>query len=221
MKKLLIFVCALAVTSSVLAADLTRLDSTPGGSKVRVEGTSTIHNWQLEGKVVGGYAEVGSGFPLKPGAEATPGKVDAKISVFIPVRQLKSVEKNGEPYSASMDDVVYKHLKEAEHKRITYNLTSLTLKAAPKATDAPYEFDAEGELAVAGVTNKIKMPVTVTVIAENRVKFAGSLVTKMSDFKIDPPSPSLALGLIKTGDEIKLLFEWVAVRKAPAASTPP
>lgn len=200
------------------AADTTRLDSTPGASKVRIEGTSTIHDWQCESTVIGGYAEVGENFPLKPGAEVKAGKVEAKVSVFIPVRQLKSVEKDGKPYSASMDTRMYEAMKETDHKRITYTLTELTLKEAPKTPDAPYLFDAKGELCVSGVTNKVSMPVMVTVLAENKVKFAGSITVKMTDFKIDPPSPSLAMGLIKTGDEVKLFFEWVAAKKAAPAA---
>jgi hypothetical protein len=136
--------------------------------------------------------------------------------VFIPVRQLKSLEKDGTPYSTSMDNVMYDAMREADNKRITYTLSTLTLKEAPKTAAAPYQFEAVGELCVAGVTNKITMPVMVTVVEENKVKFAGSVTVKMTDFKIKPPSPSLALGLIKTGDEIKLFFEWIAVRKAAA-----
>ena len=42
----------------------------------------------------------------------------------------------------------------------------------------------------------------------------------MTDFKIDPPAPKIALGLIKTGDDVKLIFEWMlAPRKAPAAAS--
>ena len=41
----------------------------------------------------------------------------------------------------------------------------------------------------------------------------------MTSYKVDPPAPKLALGLIKTGDDVKLVFEWVlAQRKAPAAA---
>jgi hypothetical protein len=31
----------------------------------------------------------------------------------------------------------------------------------------------------------------------------------MTSFQIDPPAPSIALGLIKTGDDVSLRFEWV------------
>jgi hypothetical protein len=36
---------------------------------------------------------------------------------------------------------------------------------------------------------------------------------KMTDFGIQPPSPAVALGLIKTADEVTINFEWKTVRK--------
>jgi len=215
-KKLLLITAGLLTAAALQAADVIQLRSTPKGNKIRIEGTSTIHDWQVESSIIGGTAEVGPEFPLKPGAEVKPGPVAAKVNVFIPVRQLKSLEKDGSPYSTSMDTRMYDAMHEADNKRITYTLKSLTLKTPPKSAEEPYQFEAVGDLCVSGVTNSITMPVVVTVLEENKVKFAGATTVKMTDFKIEPPSPSLALGLIKTGDEVKLFFEWTAVRKTGA-----
>lgn len=222
LKTLIVAVNLLAVAALPLtAADVVRLDTTPTGNKIRMEGTSTIHDWQCEGTIIAGHVEVGSGIPLKPGAEAKPGKVDAKASVFIPVRSLKSIKKDGKPYDTSMDNRMYEALNEANHKRISFTLTGLTLKEAPKAPEAGWTAEAVGELTVAGVTNKITMPVTVTPIGENKVKFAGSTTVKMTDFKVTPPALTV-LGLgIKTGDEVKLFFEWVAAKRATSAANAP
>jgi hypothetical protein len=222
LKSLLVAVNLLALGALPLAAaDMVRLDTTPAGNKIRIEGDSNIHAWQCEGRLIGGFAELGSGFPLKLGAEAKPGKVDAKVSIFIPVNSLKSLEKDGKPYSSAMDKRMYEALSEATHKRITYTLTELTLKEAPKSPDAGWSAEAVGELTVAGVTNKVTMPVVVTVLAENKVKFAGSTTVKMTDFKVVPPALTV-LGMgIKTEDEVKLFFEWTAAKRAtPAAAAP-
>ena len=69
---------------------------------VRIEGTSTIHNGQVEGHLIGGRAELGEGFPTRPGVKALPGVVYAKVSVFLPVRSLKRVEKSGRACSDAM-----------------------------------------------------------------------------------------------------------------------
>src|SRR5512146_2065491 len=112
-----------------------------------------IHTtWRVAGDIIGGKLAVGSGFPTEPGQAATPGKVDAKADVFIPVNSLKSIEPDGSHYSDAMDNVMYEHLKADQYKRIEFHLTELTLKEAAKAKDAPYLFDANGELVLAGVT---------------------------------------------------------------------
>ncbi len=205
-------VCALLATP-LFAADATRFDSQPG-SKVRIEGTSSVHDWQVEGKLIGGFLEAGAGFPVEPGQAVSPGKVEAKADAFIPVRSLKSIEKDGRPYSDSMDDIMHGKLLQAENPRILYHLDDLTVKESPKSPDAPYVFDAKGDLVVAGITNRISMPVSVTPLGNKRLKIAGNTTVKMTDFGIKPPAPALGLGLIKTGEEVKLSFEWMVGQKA-------
>jgi hypothetical protein len=208
----------LAMVSLPAAGQTTTL-AARSGSKMRIEGTSNIHDWQVESPFIGGMLEVGANFPLDPGQAVTPGKVEAKGDVFIQVRSLKSVEKDGKAYSDKMDEVMWEHMRETENKRIVYHLTELTLKEAAKAKDAPYVFEAKGDLAVAGVTNQITMTVNVLPLSDKKLKITGSTNLKMTAYKIEPPAPKIALGMIKTGDDVKLIFEWMlAQRKAPAAA---
>jgi hypothetical protein len=205
---------------SVQAADEGTRFYARSGSKMRLEGTSNIHDWQVESSLIGGYLEVGPGFPVEPGQAATPGKVEAKAEPFIMVRSLKSLEKDGKPYSDRMDEVMYEHLKAQDDPKakITYHLTDLTLKEPAKSKDAPYVFEAKGDLAIAGVTNKVTMPVSILPLGDKKLKITGSTSVKMSDYKIEPPAPKIALGMIKTGDEVKLSFDWmVGQRTAPPA----
>src|SRR5437660_1315750 len=85
----------LAVGFSVSAAELARYNAKPGALKMRIEGTSNIHDWQVEGSIIGGYLEVAPEFPVQPGQAATPGKIEAKAEAYIPVRSLFSIEKDG------------------------------------------------------------------------------------------------------------------------------
>ena len=210
---------SLLATASFPAAGQMITLAARSGSKMRIEGTSNIHDWQVESPIIGGMMEVGPNFPLEPGQAATPGKVEAKAEVFIQVRMLKSIEKDGKPYMDSMDAVMWEHMRETENKKIVYRLSELTLKEAAKAKDAPYLFEAKGDLAVAGVTNKITMTVSVLPLGEKKLKITGTTSLKMTDFKIEPPSPKLAMGLIKTGDDVKLIFEWrLSPPKTPAAA---
>jgi hypothetical protein len=188
------------------------------GSKMRIEGTSNIHDWQVESPLIGGFIEAGAHFPTEAGQSVTPGKVEAKGQAFIQVRSLASIEKDGRPYSTSMDDIMHEKLRMVENPKIQYRLTELVLKEMPKTNDAPYLFDSKGELVVAGVTNTVSMPIYVTPLPGHKLKVSGTVTVKMTDFKIEPPAPKLALGLIKTGDEVKLFFEWLLaerVQKTP------
>jgi polyisoprenoid-binding protein YceI len=183
-----------------------RYGAEPAGSRVKVEGSSTVHDWSVESRLIGGYVEFDPAFDLdKP----QPGKVNARVAVIIPVRQLKSDK-------TAMDNVMYDAMKEKEYRRIDYRLSELTLKEAPKSPDAPFVFDTKGELVVAGATNKIEMPVTMTRVAKDKLKFTGSTSVKMTSFGIQPPAPKIALGLISTSDDVKLTFEWLTARKEPA-----
>jgi len=182
------------------------------GSKVRIEGTSNVHDWQVEGKIIIGNLDVGANFPLDP-AKATPGKVDAAAAVSVPVRSMKSVKKDGTPYDAQMDKIMYEKLLEATHKAIKFTLAELSLKQAPKAASEPFVFEAKGDLTVAGQTKSLTFPVQMTVLPEDKLKFSGTAATKMTEFGIQPPEP-LGMG-IKTGDDVKLIFDWVVGRKKP------
>jgi polyisoprenoid-binding protein YceI len=186
---------------------------------MRIEGTSNIHDWQVESTLILGSLEAGPNFPVEPGQTVAPGKVDAKAEASVTVRSLKSLEKDGKPYSDKMDEVMYEKMKMAEYPKIVYRLTELTLKEPAKSKDAPYVFEAKGDLAVGGVTNSITMPVNVVPLGEKKLKISGTTTVKMTDFKIDPPAPKIALGMIKTGDEVKIIFDWmVAQRPATAAA---
>ena len=201
---------------SVQAAEMTKY-SARSGSKMRIEGTSTIHDWQVEGTLIAGSLEVGPNFPSEPGQAVTPGKVDANGDLYVMVRSLKSIEKDGKPYSDRMDEVMYEHLKVKENPKIFFHLNELTLKEPAKSKDSPYVYEAKGQVAVAGVTNAVTFPVSVLPLGEKKLKISGKTNLKMTDFKVEPPNP-LGLG-IKTGDDVKIIFDWmVAQRNPPAAA---
>ena len=182
------------------AENWVRYDALPGGSKAKLDGTSTAHDWTVESRLIAGYVEFESGFNLE---QPAPGKVNARCVVSIPARQLKSD-------STRMDTVMYEHIKQKDHPRIEYRLTEMTLKEAPKSADAPVVFDSSGELTVAGVTNKIQMPVSMTRVGKDKLKFTGSTAVKMTSFGIQPPT---LVGILSTVDDVKISFEWLAGKK--------
>ncbi len=207
-------------TNAPANAAMRRFVARPG-SNIRIDGTANmIHTrWEVESSLIGGYVEVGSGFPTEPGQTVLPGKFPAHAEAFVIARSLKSMD-NGKPYSDRMDEVMYEHLRATNgpKDRITFQLTELTLKEAAKSPAAPYVFEAKGLMAIAGVTNTLLIPVNLTPLGSNRLKFEGSFATKMTDFKIAPPAPK-PLPLV-TGDEVKLSFRWIVEERAPTNAAP-
>ncbi len=182
------------------AENWVRYDALPTGSKAKVDGTSTVHDWTVESRLIAGHVEFDSGFNLD---QPAPGKVNARCVVTIPVRQLKSD-------SDKMNSVMYEHIKQKDYPRIEYRLTEMTLKEAPKSADAPVVFETTGELSVAGKTNKVQMPVSMTRPGKDQLKFTGSTSVKMTSFGIQPPT---LIGILSTGDDVKISFEWLSAKK--------
>ncbi len=177
----------------------------PGnGSLVKIDGTSSIHDWTVEGKMIGGSMEIDPGFD----ADLKTLKSAPKVSVKIPVQQLHDIAKQ-----KGMDEVFYQAMKATpdpndENARTYPNIEYRLIELKPKDDG---KFEATGALTVAGVTKTNTMTVTFERVDSSKIKVSGSTATKMSDFNIKPP---VLLG-IKTGDEVKLSLDWV-VKKAEA-----
>lgn len=191
-----------------LCAETVRYQATPG-SKMKLDGTSTVHDWTVESGIIGGYIEMDSNFPLDK-AQPTPElKVTPKVQVNVPVRSLKSGKK-------LMDDIMHGALKVDKHQTIRYTLKEM--KARPRKAGDPLQFDTTGEVEVAGVKKPVQMLVTMEPMPGGKLKSTGSAMLKMTDFGIKPPAPAVGLGLIKTADDVKVTFEWMTARKDAKAT---
>jgi len=193
---------AVALLLGVVAVSAqVRYQASPG-SKVKIDGTSTIHDWTVEGGVIGGFIEFESDSVIDP-AKATTGEVKAKVEVTFPVRTLQSGKK-------PMNDIMYDTMKVKDHTAIKYVLKEM--KAQERKAGEPLKFDTKGDLTVAGVTKPIDMVVALEPQG-NKLKATGSKQLKMTDFGMKPPAPAVGLGLIKTADEVTITFEWVTTKK--------
>lgn len=220
----LLGLCLWGMPLELVRAQSLRFETVKG--KVRIEGTSNFDDWQVESRAVGGWLETGPGFPTNSAPEAASGKKAARGEVFLEVRSLKSIEKDGKPFSNLMDEIMHAKLKRPQHPTIRYRLADLVWKATPKSPDQACRFEARGELIAAGATNLITLPVTVTPLEGQRLRLTATTALRMTDFQIDPPAPKIALGIVKTGDEVKISFEWVVAeahsrRSGEAAVVPP
>lgn len=202
MKFVFAVVAALLITTA--RADNNIYVAIPNASSMKIDGTSTIHDWTVESKVIGGRMELDSNFPLDPAKEAPKDlKLTPKVKVLIPVRQLKSGK-------SVMDTVMHNAMKAEEFPSIEYTLLEMTPQGK---ADNGMKFATKGIIKCSGVTKTNDFDVVMTKIEDNKLKVTGTTKMKMTDFGIEPPAPKIALGAIKTSDDVKLTFEWITAPK--------
>jgi polyisoprenoid-binding protein YceI len=193
--------------NALLGADSTRYQGVPRGSSVKIDGTSTVHDWTVEGKLIGGFMDVDGEFPSDLSVATVPELTSPpKVNVQIPVRSIKSGK-------STMDSVMHTAMKQSKHRMISFSLTKMDPSSASRKAGDPLRYNAEGDLTVAGVKKHVKMPVDLTSHGAGGLRITGKTKVKMTDFGITPPAPKIALGLIKTGDEVDITFEWITKRR--------
>jgi hypothetical protein len=182
-----------------------RYDAQPTGSKAKIAGTSSVHDWTMECLVLGGFIEADAQFPES--ALNDPNAAKPRVEAFLPVRAFKS-------YSKRMDEVMQEQMDEPKHKRIEYKLIELKPKSPPGSMGT-LQFEAIGSLTVKGTTRTNTMPVTIEK-QDGKLKVSGSTPLKMTDFGVQPPKITIPLiGTITTGDEIQVSLEWQTAAKVP------
>lgn len=201
-------IAALAFTASVTAEPV-RYESVPSGSEMKIDGKATGKTWHSVGKIIVGSFEADSAWLKDPTTKGAP-----KCELNIPIRTLKSQAAAG---AGTMDKRMQLEMKADKFPRIEYKLTELAVKGAVPASGSPVTFDAKGDLALSGVTNKVTFPVTLERVDANTLKWTGTYTTKMTAFGIKPPEFKL-LGIgLETADEVTLSWTWVTALKAAEA----
>jgi polyisoprenoid-binding protein YceI len=155
-----------------------------GSSSLVIEGTSSLHDWEIEAEEIKGTATL------------DPSSLDklSNLKFSVVVKELKSGK-------GAMDKNTYEALKEDDHPEVTYTLTKVN-NITP-AGSGKYKLSTSGNLTIAGTTKPVNMEVTATTSAGG-VVFSGEYPLKMTTFNVDPPTA--VFGTIKTGDEVTIKF---------------
>ena len=188
-------------------AETVRYEATPTGNKCTIAGTSTVHDWTMDSKIISGFIEADEKFPESALTDAAAAK--PKVSVSMPVRSFKSGK-------STMDEKMQGEMNVTKFMKIEYRLIELKPKSKADAT-GKLEFEAVGALTIVGNTVTNTMPVTIEKKGANIVVI-GSAPIKMTDYKMKPPVIKL-LGIeaMSVGDDLKITFEWQLAKKAPPA----
>src|ERR1700683_1376100 len=181
---------ALVLVFAIPAMSQTRYTSSASGSDVKIDGTSSLHDWEMEGKLIGGFLEFGSGVQLDPAQTSIAGitgdKVPATAHIIIPVRTIHS---KAEHLPDVMDNLMQEHLKETKFPRIEFILKEMAFKG-PHEAGKPFNFDVTGDLVIAGVTNAATFPIAIDCAAPDQIKVSGTAPVNMPAYGVDPPAPN-------------------------------
>jgi polyisoprenoid-binding protein YceI len=177
-----LLICALVFTATAIQAqDFYKLQ--PENSKLIVEGTSTVHDWQVESN------EFSAETVLKMNGDGVTQV--SHVEFTSPAESLKSGKK-------LMDTKMQEALKSKTHPEIKFSLKGDNVISGEKAT-------IPGLLTIAGKTKEVNVAVDFDAQNPQKFKVSGEVPLKMTEFNVDPPTAMM--GTIKTGDEVIVKFD--------------
>lgn len=153
-------------------------------STCTVEGTSTLHDWEIVAKKLNGTAEM----TLENGQI----KDISQLGFSVDVESMESGK-------GGMDKNTYKALKSDKYPQISYEFVRLI---EVKETAEGLLLKTGGKLTIAGKTKSVYLDVLAKV--GNGVSFKGETTFQMTDYGVEPPTA--LMGTVKTGNEITIAF---------------
>jgi hypothetical protein len=177
-----------------------------GPSHVRLEGdvldvTRKLWEWEVRGEPIEGY------FRLANGVVRNPNDVEGQAQIKV---DLLRGFKDGVPVGTNMNETIWQRLRASQHPTIVFTLRTLDLEAQPVQSTLPLRCVAQGELAVAGVTNAVLVPLRLQFGEGERLTVRGEFDLKMSDYAIKPPVGGTTS--LRSADRVWISFEWQLMR---------
>lgn len=163
-----------------LLADGLKSYTPAAGSTLSVDGTSTLHAWTMNAKVI----QIMASAALK-GSDLSSLK---GLTVTVPLANLVS-------HDAGMDKNMQAAMKAKEFPNVTYVVTGAQISGNTVTLS--------GDLSFAGATKPLSVTATATP-AGSGVTLAGSVNFAMSTWGVKPPV--MMLGTIKVGDNVVVKF---------------
>lgn len=162
-------------------------------SKMRIEGTSTVHDWTCEVKTITGEMTTATGADIASGGVPIGGRLVIPVSAI-------------DCGNGTMQKKMRDALKASTHNTITYELVDAKLAGAPSGNS--FKLLAKGKLTIAGKQKPVDITLNGQDLGGSKLRLQGSYPLLMSDFGIDPPTAML--GTLKTGNKVVVHFDIVA-----------
>jgi polyisoprenoid-binding protein YceI len=150
-------------------------------SKVIIEGTSNVHDWEMNAENPKSRLELTS----------ESEKDVASVSFEVPVKSMKSGK-------GRMDKNTYEALKEEDHDKIIFKSTEIENENG--------KYFVAGDLNIAGVSKKVRIPFKLSK-NENTLNLTLAYEINMLDYKVEPPTA--LFGTIKTGEKVNVKINLI------------
>jgi polyisoprenoid-binding protein YceI len=152
-------------------------------SKVVIDGTSNVHDWESEAEQFSGNATI---------------EIEEDSLISISDLQFNVVVDGIKSGKGGMDSKTYDALDKKKYPNITFVLSEVT-----SINDS--SLSATGDLTISGVTKSIQMDVEYEIHPDGSVLFKGTQNINMKDYDVDPPKAMF--GAIKAGEEVDVIFD--------------
>ena len=158
----------------------------PQYSSMKIEGTSSLHDWDMT---------------------VEDFKCDMSVIIGNPSITIEKVNFTGitstiSSHNSIMDSKTRNALKTQKYPEIRFRMTS-PLKIASQGNS--FSGTATGELFIAGKARTVSLPFSGKTTSENSISISGAKTIDMKEYGIDPPTAMF--GALKTGKDVTVSFE--------------
>ena len=162
------------------------------GSKLWIEGDSNLHAWKCDAKSFVPELRLVRAAPTEPPTRVQEARLQVSVADI-------------ECGNGKMNENLRKALKADTNANISFELTSAEFVDGVRG-----ELDVlvKGQLSVAGASRDLQMQVSGTDTGNGALRLQGRVLILMTDYGVQPPTAML--GLLKTKNEVTILYDLVA-----------
>ncbi|MHB8579420.1 MAG: YceI family protein [Ignavibacteriaceae bacterium] len=186
---------------------------TQPGSRLWIEGSSTINDFTCGARLVKGFAFIHSNDNLNEkfskGFKKNKDKDEVVVTVLV-----HSLDCGLD----AMNEDMYRAMKAAQFPILRYDLIDAHLISSADSSGW-FDLATNGDLTIAGETNIVDIIVKVKSLPGDSFRLVGNKNLSMKDYGIEPPSH--LWGLVKAHNQLKVFFDLIVAKDKPTPQSAP
>ncbi len=186
---------------------------TQPGSRLWIEGSSTINDFNCRARLVKGFAFIHSKDNLNEkfskGFKKDKDKDEVVVTVLV-----HSLDCGLD----AMNEDMYRAMKASQFPILRYDLIDAHLISSADSSGW-FDLATKGDLTIAGETNAVDIIVKVQNLPNGAFRLVGNKNLSMKDYGIEPPSH--LWGLVKAHNRLKVFFDLTVAIEKPISQNPP